>query len=88
MYNLIFEQSSYDLHLTKLLSHLVEPKREVEDFEIFHVNRRFFNGERAVKMLEDILGISTGGSQVYKYGYQNNHAVGVEGARQAPYRRD
>jgi hypothetical protein len=38
----------------------------VEDFEIYHVNRRFFNGEGAVRMLERILGIDASLSAVYK----------------------
>lgn len=55
------------------------PEREIDDFEIYHVDRRFFMGEAAVKMLERILGIDTSISAIYKsYGnsaYQNNHAT-------------
>jgi hypothetical protein len=38
---------------------LQEVRREVEDFEIHHINRRFFNGERAIKLCEEILGFET-----------------------------
>ncbi len=44
-------------------------RREVEDYEIFHINRRFFNGEKAIKTCEEILGFSTSLSGVYKGGY-------------------
>lgn len=54
-----FEHTIYDLHLTKLLEKVKPPTREVEDVEIFSTNRRFFNGERAIKMLEGILGFES-----------------------------
>jgi len=47
----------------------VLPKREVEDFEIYNVERRFFNGENAIKMVENLLHIDAGLSKVYKFGY-------------------
>jgi hypothetical protein len=33
------------------------PKREVEDFAIYHTNRRVFRGEEAIKIVENVLGI-------------------------------
>ena len=56
------------------------PKREVEDFEIMHVDRRFFNGENAIRMLERILGIDASLYTYYKISnhfsaYQNNRGV-------------
>lgn len=55
------------------------PKREVEEFEIYNIERRFFQGENAVKLLERVLGIDASITAIYKKytnysGYQNNHA--------------
>jgi len=61
--------------MTSLLPQAKLPKREVEDFEIYNVERRFFNGENAIRMVETLLGIDAGLNKVYKYGYQNNHAT-------------
>jgi hypothetical protein len=60
--------------LTKTLEGAKAANNEVEDYEIYNVNRRFFNGEGAVRMLEKILGIDASLSAVYKpQGYVNNH---------------
>jgi len=45
------------------------PRREVEDFEIYNVERRFFNGENAIRLVENLLGIDAGLNKVYKYGF-------------------
>jgi hypothetical protein len=37
-----YEHPKYERHLTKLLEGVKMPRREVEDFEIYHVERRFF----------------------------------------------
>lgn len=66
MYQISYEHPKYERHLTKLLDGAKLKNREVEDFEIYHVNRRFFNGENAVRMLERILGIDTSVSAIYK----------------------
>jgi hypothetical protein len=55
--------------VTKILKGAILPTREVEDFEIYNVERRFFNGENAIKMVENLLGIDAGINKVYKYGY-------------------
>lgn len=60
VYHVSYQHPTYERHLTKLLDGVLDPKREVEDFEIYHVQRRFFNGENAIKMLERVLGIDTG----------------------------
>jgi hypothetical protein len=41
------------------------PRREVEDHEIFLIERRYFNGERAVQMAANILGIDVSISAIY-----------------------
>ena len=51
------------------------PKREVEEFEIYHIERRFFNGENAIRMVERLIGIDAGQSTIYKFGFKNNHAT-------------
>lgn len=43
-----------------------EARKEVEEYEIYHVNRKFFNGEGAVRMLERVLNIDTSISAIYK----------------------
>jgi hypothetical protein len=68
------------------------PSREVEDFQIFHTNRRFFQGEEAIKIAENVLNIDSSKDPIYQFGgrtnrngqeygaYRNNHAVyGQEG---------
>ena len=77
------------MNLTRLLERVTEPERELDDFEIFHVNRRFFNGEKAIQMLERILGfesnlsnISRGYNNSGRSGYLNNRAVEYEGVTQ------
>jgi hypothetical protein len=69
-----FEHPKYEKHLSKILPGAILPIREVEDFEIYNVDRKFFNGENAIRMVENLLGIDAGLNKVYKYGYQNNHA--------------
>ena len=66
VYHVIFEHPKYERHNTKLLENLIDPKKEVEEFEIYHVNRRFFNGEGAARMLERTLGIDASVSSVYR----------------------
>lgn len=66
VYQTIFEHPRYERHITKLLEGLAHPSREVDEYEIYHVNRRFFNGENAVRMLERILRIDSGSAQLYK----------------------
>lgn len=56
----------YAKHDCSILKGAVLPQREVEDFEIFHIDRRFFNGENAIQMVADLLGIDTKKHTVYK----------------------
>ena len=82
VFKVAFEHTKYELHLSKLLDQLAHPERVVEDFEIHHINRRFFGGERTIKMLEGILGFESNLSAIYRGGYQNNRAVSYEGVYQ------
>jgi hypothetical protein len=41
------------------------PPREVEDHAIFEVNRRHFQGETAIKIVEDTLKIDTSQDPIY-----------------------
>jgi len=52
-----FVHPEYKRHSCQLLKGAILPAREVEDFEIYHVDRKFFNGETAMKMCETLLGI-------------------------------
>jgi hypothetical protein len=73
---LVYEHPKYERHVTKLLEGIILPKNEVEEFEIYSVNRKFFNGEGAVRMLERTLNIDSGASSLYaKQGYQNCHST-------------
>jgi len=58
-----------------MLKRAVMPKREVDDFEIQHIDRRFFQGLTAIQMVERILNIENTMSTQYKFGYKNNHAT-------------
>lgn len=61
-------------HKTILLENCVLPMKLVEEWEIHHVDRRYFRGEAGIRMVERVLGIDAGLSQRYKFGFQNNHA--------------
>lgn len=73
--SLSFLHPEYSEHKTQLLSQAVLPRREVEDYEIHHVDRRYFQGENMIRLVERVLNIDAGISKVYKYGYKNNHAA-------------
>ena len=70
-----YEHPNYERHICKILRGAILPRREVEDFEIYHIERRFFNGENAIRMVERLLGLDAGMNTVYNYGYKNNHAT-------------
>ena len=82
VYKFTFEHSSYEVHACKLLDRLEEPIRLVMDYEASSINRRFFNGERAIRMLETVLGFESTLASTRSGGYINNRAVGYEGATQ------
>lgn len=64
-----YDHPTYLKHECHLLKDAILPKREVEEFEIYHVDRRFFQGEAAMKMVERLLGIDAGLHTTYRYGY-------------------
>lgn len=59
----------------------------MEDFAIYHTNRKVFQGEAAIKIVEAVLQIDASQDPVYQFGgrsnrsgqeyggYRNNHAV-------------
>ena len=48
------------------------PRREVEDHAIFHIKRRFFQGEEAIKIVERVLKIDASKDPVYQFGGRQN----------------
>lgn len=61
-----FLHPEYAKHDCSLLKGAILPPREVEDFEIHHIERRFFNGENAIQMAADVLKIVIEKNTVYK----------------------
>ena len=70
-----FKHPNYERHLCKILKGAILPRREVEDFEIYHVEIRFFNGENSIRMVERLLEIDAKMNTIYKFGFKNNHAT-------------
>lgn len=76
-------------HVPALLENVKHPNREVDDFAIFSIDRRPFQGEMAIRIVERVLGIDASRDPVYNFpdrgrrnfngqqygGYRNNHAV-------------
>ena len=76
VYRLVFEHSTYEEHCSKIMDGLIEVRREVQDVEIYSINRKFFNGERAIKTCEDVLGFETTLCAVFRPTYgQNNRGI-------------
>ena len=69
-----YNHPHYEKHSCQLLDNSVLPMKEVEEWEIHHVDRRYFRGEASIRMLERVLGIDCGLSHRYQFGHQNNHA--------------
>ena len=77
----------YVQHSTQLLPDAKLPPREVQDFAIYHINRRMFRGEEAIKIVEKVLGVDASADPIYNFssaqnrsgqhygGYQNNRGV-------------
>jgi len=61
-------------HSTELLRGVVLPRREVEDFAIYHTNRRVFQGEEAIKIVEAVLKIDASRDPVYQFGGRQNRS--------------
>ena len=62
---LAFEFSKNKEHVSQLLKGAVLPEREVEDYAIYHVNRRHFQGETAIRIVEEVLRIDTSRDPIY-----------------------
>jgi hypothetical protein len=75
VFTVSFEHPDGTVHDTNLLKGSVLPHPEIESFEILHVNRKFFGGEGAIRLVERILNIDCGLVATYKFGYQNAHAT-------------
>lgn len=63
---------TYKVHLTQLLPNVQMPRREVEDFAIFHIKRRHFQGEEAIRIVERVLKIDASQDPVYQFGGRTN----------------
>lgn len=50
------------------------PRREVEDFAIYHIRRRVFQGEEAIQIVERILNIDASQDPVYQFGGRTNYS--------------
>jgi hypothetical protein len=50
-----FLHTAYQKHSTQLIPGAVFPAREVDNFELQHINRRVFQGESAIRLVERIL---------------------------------
>ena len=61
-----FLHPEYTKHDCSILKGAILPLREVEDFEIYHIERKPFNGENAIQMAADLLGIEIKKHTVYK----------------------
>ena len=83
-----YENPKYKQHITSLLPGAIQPKREVEDFAIYSIDRRVLQGEAAIRIVERVLGLDASQDPVYSFsggrqnlggqqygGYRNNHAV-------------
>ena len=57
-----------DKHSPKLLKGVVLQPRQVEDFAIYHTNRRPFGGEEAIRIVEGVLKIDASKDPVYQFG--------------------
>lgn len=63
-----YELPALELHITKIPAGARMPPCEVDNFELAHINRRFFQGESSIKLVERILGIDAGLNFQYKPG--------------------
>lgn len=68
-----FNHPMYSKHKTQLLDDVILPAKLVEEWEISHVDRRYFRGETAIRNVERVLNIDCGLQTRYRFGYQNNH---------------
>lgn len=86
-FKVCYVHPEYQQIKSKLLKGAEEPPREVQDHAIYSINRRPFQGEQAIRIVERVLGIDSSVDPVYNFGrnqnrngqfyggYKNNHAV-------------
>jgi len=55
------------VHIPALLQNAEHPKREVQDFAIYSIDRRPFQGETAIKIVERVFGIDASNDPVYDF---------------------
>jgi hypothetical protein len=67
-----YNHPAFKYHSTSLLPGATMPKREVEDFAVFHINRRVFRGEEAIRIVENVLGIDASLDPIYQFGGRTN----------------
>jgi len=67
-----FDNPKFKKHVTYLLKNVEIPKREVEDFAIYHINRKQFQGETAIKIVENVLQIDASLDPVYNFRQNRN----------------
>lgn len=68
-------------HSSQLLKGVQPPEREVEDFAIYHVNRRHFQGEAAIRIVEEVLKIDTSQDPIYNLRGRQQGFRGPGGSR-------
>ena len=61
-----FKHPDYACHKAQLLEGASLREREVDDFEIFNVERKLFQGESALKTVNEVLGIEVWPETIYK----------------------
>ncbi len=59
-------------HKSNILKGAILPLKEVQAHEIFHIERRFFNGENAIQMVESVLGIDVKFKPIYTNSIERN----------------
>lgn len=69
-----FKHPKYERHLVRLLKGATLARREVEDFAIYHTNRRVFQGEEAIRIVERVLNIDASQDPVYQFGGRQNRS--------------
>lgn len=62
-----YELPAYQGHIPALLPGAVGPRREVEDFAIYHIDRRAFQGEAAIRIVERVFGLDASQDPVYSF---------------------
>ena len=48
------------------------PAQEIEEFAVYSINRRHFQGEEAIRIVEKVLGIDASVDPVYSFSSQAN----------------